>query len=120
MSNPSSPAEALRIDVEHRGNIAVMKLSGSANMDVSGILQDRLYELVDSPIEQLVVDLSGLEFVSSVGLGAIIAAHLRCRHHRCVVKLVAPQPRILELLDVTKLTRLFPIHRSVEEAVTSA
>ncbi len=117
MSSSASPTDPLQIDLEHRGNVAIMKLTGSANMDVSGVLQDRLCELVDSPIEQLVLDLSDLAFVGSAGLGAIIAAHLRCRHRRCVIKLVAPQPRIQELLHVTRLTQLFPIHMSIEEAL---
>jgi anti-sigma B factor antagonist len=119
MSGSASPTDPLQIDVEHRGNVAIMKLIGSASMDVSGTLQERLCELVDSPIEQLILDLSGLAFVGSGGLGAIIAAHLRCRHRQCTIKLVAPQPRILELLEVTGLTRLFPICQSIEEAIGS-
>lgn len=120
MSSPSSCRDVLRFEVQRRGKVAVVKLSGSANMDVSGGLQDRLIELVDERIEQLVIDLSELEFISSVGLGAIIAAHLRCRHHKSVVKLVAPRPSIREVLEVTRLTNLFPLHGSVEEAIAAS
>ena len=119
MSNPSLPADALRIDVERRDRTAIIRLVGSADMETAADLQEQLVELVDAPMDQLILDLSELAFVGSVGLGAIIAAHLRCRHHHGVVKLVAPPPRILELLDVTKLTKLFGIYDSVESAVAA-
>lgn len=117
MSNVPIPEDALRIDIQHRGDVAIVKLSGSANMDVCGTLQDRLYELAEQSIRQLILDLSDLDFMSSVGLGAIIAAYLRCRLRNCEVKLVGPRPRILELLDLTRLTRLFDVFRTVDEAV---
>ncbi|NLE58216.1 MAG: STAS domain-containing protein [Planctomycetes bacterium] len=117
MSSLPAPSEAFRITVEQRGDCAIAKLSGSANMDVSGNLQDRLYELIDLPIKRLVLDLSDLDFMSSVGLGAIIAAHLRSRLHDCEIQLVGPQPRILELLNLAQVTRLLGVFKTLDEAL---
>jgi hypothetical protein len=36
-----------------------------------------------------------------------------------VVKVVAPRPAIQDILTVTKLTHLFPVHPSVEAALAS-
>ncbi len=115
----STPAELLRVEVETQGTTTIARLIGSANMVVSTDLKDQLLDLVASQPQQLILDLSQLEFISSVGLSGIIAAHLRCRHHSGTVKLAAPRPEILELLTVTNLTRLFPIHESVEAALAS-
>ena len=109
----------LRVSIQRRGTAAVVKLSGSAHMVVSSALRDQLVGLVDDNTNELVLDLADLEFINSVGLGAIIAAHLRCRRHNGVVKVVAPRPAIHELLAVTKLTHLFPVHASVEAALAS-
>jgi anti-sigma B factor antagonist len=109
----------LRMTIERHGPATVVKLSGSAHMVVSNSLRDRLVSLVDENTRELVLDLADLEFINSVGLGAIIAAHLRCRHHNGVVKVVAPRPAIHELLAVTKLTHLFPVHPTVEAALAS-
>jgi anti-sigma B factor antagonist len=117
MSNLPTPDQPLRVEVQQRGDVAIMKLSGSASMDVCGTLQDRLYELIDLPVKHLILDLSDLDFMSSVGLGAIIAAHLRGRHCNCRISLVCPKPRILELLDLTRLTRLFDVFKSMDEAI---
>ncbi len=113
------PTEPFRIQVEPRGDATVVQLAGWASMDVSAGLKDTLINLVDVKRKQLILDLSALEFISSVGLGGIIAAHLRCRHCDGSIKLVSPQPAIRELLNVTKLTKLFPIYDSVESAIAA-
>ena len=118
MSSTPSPADLLRVDVERHGNATIVKLTGSANMEASTDLRDRLIELVDEHISRLILDLSDLAFICSVGLGGIIAAHLRCRHNDAEVILVAPRPAITELLDVTKLNKLFRVYDSVESAIT--
>lgn len=117
MSSIPASSETLRITVEQRGDCAVVKLSGSASMDVSGDLQHRLSELADLPIKRLLLDLSDLEFISSVGLGAIISAHQRCRRRNSEVRLVGPQPRILELLEVAGVTRLLGVYKTLDEAL---
>ena len=118
MASPSS--EPLRVEISPHGSATVVKLIGSANMDVSAGLRDRLIALVEKQSEPLILDLSELRFISSVGLGGIIAAHLRCRHSQNEIRLVAPQPAIQELLEITKLTKLFAIYPTVEAAIASA
>lgn len=114
-----SPTGLLKVEVSKQGSTTIAKLIGSANMVASSELKNKLLQLVKESQGQLVLDLSELEFISSVGLGGIIAAHLRCRHHQGSVELAAPQPDILELLTVTNLTSLFVVHESVEAALAS-
>jgi len=119
-SQSPMPPPPYQIEVDRRGLIAVVKLAGSVNMDVCDQVRDRLIEIVDDhPTTRLVLDLSGLDFICSVGLGGIIAAHLRCRHHHGGVRLVSPRPDIMELLSVTKLTTLFPIDDTVAAAIAA-
>ena len=111
------PIETLKIECEQRGDITVARLIGSANMVSASALQDELFTLLEQNPRHLVLDLSQLAFISSVGLGGIIAAHLRCRKNNSTMAMAAPSADILELLQVTNLTRLFPVHRTVETAL---
>jgi len=117
----SAPLEAnlLKIEVAQHGPTTVVKLIGSANMVTSSDLKDQLLKLVKNEPNRLLLDLSGLEFISSVGLGAIIAAHIRCRHHNSSIELIAPQPDIHDLLTVTNLTSLFTVHKSLADALAN-
>ena len=120
-SHPSNrPSETYQLEVDRSGPVVVVKLTGSVNMDVCDDVRDRLIKLVDEqPTTHLVLDLQELEFICSVGLGGIIAAHVRCRHHNGGVKLVSPTAEIKDLLAITKLTKLFPIYESLEAAIAA-
>ncbi|HOA75153.1 MAG TPA: STAS domain-containing protein [Phycisphaerae bacterium] len=117
MAGTTSPNSDFRLDVEHRGDAAVVKLAGSINMNVCDRLQSELLAIVDRPTPKLVLDLSRLEFICSLGLGALVAAHLRSRHHKGAVRLVSPDPSIRALLEITKLIKIFPPYESVEHAL---
>ena len=119
MSNAAPPSRELKIDVDHRGRAVVVTLSGSAHMNTSAELGDQLVELIDEQVRLLVLDLSQLTFISSMGLGGIIAAHLRCCRQGAVLQLVRPMPAIQELLAITRLTNLFSVYDSVDEAMAS-
>lgn len=107
-----------QIDIEHRGNAAVVTLAGSIHMNVCDRLQSELLTLIDRPTARLVLDLSKLKFICSLGLGALVAAHVRSRRNEGAVRLVSPDPSIRALLEVTKLVKIFPPYDSIDLALT--
>jgi len=115
--NAPSANEGMRIDLDTHGSTTVARLCGSADMTATEQMKEHLLSLADSPCERIVLDLSGLEFISSEGLGAIIAAHLRCRPQEGRLVLAAPPDQIRHMLAVTRLDRLFAIYDSVEQAL---
>jgi anti-sigma B factor antagonist len=88
-------------------------------MDAAEKLRLKLEELAAKGAPVIVVDLSGMDFICSLGLGAIISGHLKCRHHNGQIKLVNPQQAVMQLLETTRLTKLFPIYSSVDQALSS-
>ena len=119
MSKTPSFADDLSVDVERRGTAVVVRLIGAAHMNSSSELGRLLTEEIEPDTRRMVLDLSRLQFMSSVGLGGIIGAHARCCRQKAVLEIVHPTPAILELLEVTKLTRLFTIHPTVDAALAS-
>lgn len=81
--------QPFRIEVDHQGGCCVVRLIGPLGMESCDDLQARLVELAEEPGLTLILDLSGLEFISSMGLSAIVAAHLRTRHTGGSVRLAA-------------------------------
>jgi anti-sigma B factor antagonist len=109
--------QPLQIDVEQRDQLAVVRISGSATMERTEELKCSLFDVAQEPIQWIVLDLSELDFLCSEGLGAIVAAHAKCAHRGGSVRLAGPTQSIQELLDVTKLSKLFTVYLSVEDAV---
>ena len=117
---PSTSSQAqFRIESHRHGPAVVVKLIGSANMDVSMGIRDRIIAPIDEHTHRILIDLSRLDFIGSVGLGEIISAHIRCCRHGIELELAGPRPAVSGILAKTKLTKLFRIHDSVDMAMAA-
>ncbi len=67
----------------------------------------------------LIVDLSGVAFVDSTGLGGLITALKRARESQVGLDLVVNTERVSRLLAITGLDVLLPIYESRELALAS-
>ena len=112
-----APDTPFLIEIEHRPNGVIARLSGSCTMEVSSTLGECLVELASEQPHVIVLEMSSLDFIESTGLGGIIAGYLRCRRQQGEVRLVAPQESILALLQLTRLTQLFRIFDTIEDAL---
>ena len=114
---PIAGNRPLRLDITRRDDAAVVKVSGSVTISQAERLRETLEQLAAERVPVMVLDLEAMDFICSLGLGAVISGHLKCRHHRGQIKLVKPVPAVRELLETTRLTKLFGIHDSVQEAL---
>ncbi|MCK6557457.1 STAS domain-containing protein, partial [Candidatus Binatia bacterium] len=79
----------------------------------------RLHQLVRNGQVKVVLDLSGVNFMNSSGLGMLIGGLTTVRNAGGQLKLANPAERIQSLLVITKLSTVFTTHKSVEEAIDS-
>ena len=105
-----------RVTAKQEGSEWILTLSGSLGMDDCSPLRKALEHAVATQPRAIILDVAGLEFMSSMGLGIIVWAQIRCRYHKGVVRLVGPGPFVLRLLETTNLIQIFPPFASVEEA----
>ncbi len=117
MSTPEhGTAAGFRVDYDCTDEGPVVRLSGSATMEQADALRDQLLAIAPTVGGDLILDLAGLQFINSTGLGAMVSAHLRCRRLGGSLKVVNPSPPILQLLTLTKLTKLIGVYATVAEA----
>ena len=107
----------LKIAIWRSRRVAVAKLCGSAEMAEAELLAEELGKLADEAAPVVVLDLSELAFIGSPGLTAVVNCHLRMRRNGGQIRLAAPRPAVLKVLQRTRLSDLFPIYRSVEQAI---
>jgi anti-sigma B factor antagonist len=80
-----------------------------------GELRDAMVLAVESgPGTDVVVDVSRVRVVDSVGLGLLVTTHRNCLRTGRRLVLVDPQPRLLRLLAVTRLHRVLHLQRAVD------
>ena len=97
----------------------VVEVTGEIDVYTAPKLREQLSELVDSGRHDIVVDMQGVEFLDSTGLGVLVGGLKRVKQHDGSMNLVCTQERILKIFRITGLTKVFPIHDSVAAAVAS-
>ena len=97
-------------------DVLVIKADGGLNARTAEGFVEELEKLVDSGLRKIIVDCSELNYISSYGLGVLIRLHGRLARHDGNVKIASVKGVVVEVMRVTKLTRLFEIYPDVSRA----
>jgi len=97
----------------------VVAVHGEIDVYTAPTLREQLISLVDAGSYQLIVDMEGVEFLDSTGLGVLVGGLKRVRSHDGWIDLVCMQQRILRVFKITGLNKVFSIYDSVGEAVAA-
>ena len=93
-----------------------LALTGRLDTHSYGELDRQLAPLLASGIQSLVLDLAGLDYISSAGVRSIFKARKALSAHGGKVVVVNPQPQIQKVFDVVKAVPLEEIFPTIEEA----
>jgi anti-sigma B factor antagonist len=101
------------------GDQVVAVLRGQLDVVHAANVAARL-AVITSRDREVIVDLSGLEFMDSSGLAALVRARKHARHAGSDLLLAAPRQQVLRLLTVTRLIDAFRVYARVEDAASRA
>ena len=71
--------------------------------------------MMDEGHYRLVVDLEGVEFMDSTGLGVLVSCLKRAKEHGGDLSLVCTSPQILRVLSITGLDKVFEVRASLDD-----
>lgn len=106
----------LGLEVRKVDSYSVVDVEGEIDVYTAPKLREKLIELVSEGSYDVVVNLEAVDFLDSTGLGVLVGALKRVKAHDGSLSLVCTQDKILKIFKITGLTKVFPIHDSVEEA----
>lgn len=109
----------LTVTSRQEGMRSVITVNGEIDVYTAPSLRERLNELVAAGQYNLVVDMSGVDFLDSTGLGVLVGGLKRVRSHDGTLRLVCDQEKILKVFRITGLTKVFPIHATLDEALSA-
>lgn len=95
----------------------VVEVSGEIDAYSAPRLRETLAGLADNGNHRLIIDMEGVEFIDSTGLGVLVGGLKRVRAHDGSIDLVCTQGRILRIFRITGLGKVFGIYDSVKEAL---
>lgn len=95
----------------------LIKLDGEIDLHHSPELHLALKRLCDEQPAKLVIDLSGVTYLDSSGVGTLVDIFRRANGYSGQMILVGPQQRVRSIFELTKLDRFFTILDSEQEAL---
>ncbi|MFT5121942.1 MAG: anti-sigma B factor antagonist [Kiritimatiellia bacterium] len=104
---------------QQEGDLDLVFLSGSLDAYSFPKLEDALQSLVDQQRTRVILDCSNLEYISSVGLGALIGFARRARENNGDLKLVNLSERIYNIIELLGFQKILEIHAGKDEAMAS-
>jgi anti-sigma B factor antagonist len=107
----------LRTEVSEIAGWTVVSLYGELDVATTPGLREQIVELIADGARMLVLDLDGVDFIDSTGLGTIISILKRARTQGGDLRLVCTQSRITRLFEITGLDKAVPLLPSLDLAV---
>ncbi len=97
------------------GDLLVTRLTGKLSLET---VHDFIATMRVEPAANLVLDMSGLSFLDSAGVGALVSLFVSRRNHGKTLALAALTQQGTAVMQVSGLLKLLPIYSAVEEAVS--
>lgn len=94
---------------------SIVTVVGEFDAHVASQVQDVIDPLLQGPAT-VVVDLSGVPFIDSTGLGVLVTTLKRIREAGGTLDVVAAAPRVLKVFAITGLDVVIPLHSTLDEA----
>src|SRR5690606_17261474 len=110
-------SDDMTIDEQKTGDILTLALTGRLDAATSKGVEDHVLNAIDGGARRLVLDLSGLEYISSVGLRVFMMAAKRLKVAGGAIVVCGLTPSIQQVFEIAGFNRLFPAYATRAEAV---
>jgi anti-sigma B factor antagonist len=105
-----------KLDVEGT-SVPTIAPKGALDLGTSRGLQTRLAELAGENGQEAILDLTGVSFIDSVGLGVVLKAASRFhRQGKRLLIVAAPEGAVRRILELAGVSDRLPVVESVDEA----
>lgn len=110
----------MQIEERKVGDVVVIRLTGDITLNQGDvILKDKVQSLLQQGSKKLLLDLGGVSYVDSAGLGQLVQVFATTKKNGGSLKLLNVTKRLRDLLVVTKLLTVFEAFDSDADAIAS-
>jgi len=108
---------ALDIKVDKKKNfVYTVRLTGSIDGETYQELDETLKELMDEKTKAVMLDMGGVNYVSSIGIRVIVSVQKALKEKDVTFAMINLQPQIKKVFDVLKILPMFDIFEDMPEA----
>lgn len=110
----------MNLTVEIRNETALITLSGALDAQTAPQLKQAFTDIIRDGRQDIVLDLGGVDFMDSSGLGAIVGAYKQVRIGKGDLRIASLQPAVRKVFELTRLDRVFKIFGDANEAIAAS
>lgn len=107
------------INVQSMKRVDLITVSGRVDSSTAHELEETLDTRINDGRYNLVLEMSGVDYLSSAGLRALVAALRACKKRGGDVRIANPSERVSEVMSLAGLDQLFETYEDVTVAVGS-
>ena len=107
------------VSIRHAGPISLLDVSGWLTSFEIGALRESVSRLLKQGRKNIVLNLSGLQYLDSSGIGELARIYVSVVKASGEMKVVGLSPKVEEILKITQLYQVFPEFPSEKEALES-
>ncbi len=109
---------AVKTTTLQSGKIGVIEVKGSlVGGEETDELRNAVADFVEQGTKKLIIDLAKVTYLNSTAIGVLVSAHTTFRKNKGQVKLCGINKNINNIFVITKLTLVFDVAETREEAV---
>jgi len=108
----------LELSDEHVDSAVILTVTGRIDMTTSDAFRERLQAMLTGGLP-LVIDFSGVNYISSAGLRALMLGSKQARSAGTRLAVAALQPVVLEIFQISRFDKLLPCHPTVDAALAA-
>ena len=103
------------------GDVAIVRVTGEITLKKSreAILHEKVRSLIQQGHRKVVVDLAGVSYIDSAGLGELVQTQSTVKNHGGSLKLASPTTRLRDLLVLTRLRTVLRVYDDETKALES-
>ena len=109
----------LSIETDNQQGISVMKVKGRVDSETAPELDDALTKLLQENRNQIVLNLQGVDFISSAGLRAVVKAYQAAKKAGGDVRLASVSNPVEVILRTVGMMQMLQMYPSDQEAMAS-
>ena len=108
----------MQIEERSEGNVKVLDVTGKITQG-DALFRDKIHSMINQGHKKILVNMSGVTYVDSAGLGEIVRTYTTVSRQGGQLKLVNLTKRITDLLSITKLLTVFETFETESDALKS-
>jgi anti-sigma B factor antagonist len=97
----------LGIDVRDAGDVTILDLKGELDTYSCPAVRDTIVRLVDEGKKQVLLNMAGVEYIDSAGLGTLVGGLKRATEHDGILKIEHANEQLQKVFNITGLVRVF-------------